>query len=462
MRTVASRCAAPKQFSRWIRVFPIMFFSVYLTGTVLFFVAGPFEYPVDNPWTLYLFLALAHLALLAGYWRAASGQPRNYFGPWKAPQLLLWSATISLLLLLPTSRARTGNVIPDIVDGIVNTGDAYARTVSLSEQPTGMPIIEYARIISGPLIGLLLPLTVFYWRQLTRTTRVLAVAGILGTVALFVAMGTNKAIADTVLLVPWMTFAGYKAGKLRLKPGRIVALGLCSVSAFVLFFTFFGLAMEGRSGSPAVTGYFPATGAKADADNFLVSGLSAGPAAVIMGLDIYLTPGYYALSLSLREPFVPMYGVGNSMFLYRQAARLTGDENIMKQPYPVRIEKYGWDAYGLWSSIYPWIASDVSFPGTILVVYLIGRLFALSWLDTLGGANPFAVVMFSQFLIMLFYFPANNQLLQSGEGFTAFWVTLFLWLRTRRRQDSTRSRALPKPSRSSLGDGCDGSSKSIE
>jgi hypothetical protein len=119
------------------------------------------------------------------------------------------------------------------------------------------------------------------------------------------------------------------------------------------------------------------------------------------------------------------------MFLYRQAARLTGNENIMKQPYPVRIEKYGWDAYGLWSSIYPWIASDVSFPGTILIVYLIGRLFALSWL-------------------------------QSGEGFTAFWVTLFLWLRTRHRQDPARQRVLAKSAETSLGSKRDGPSKSME
>ena len=116
----------------------------------------------------------------------------------------------------------------------------------------------------------------------------------------------------------------------------------------------------------------------------------------------------------------------------RRAARITGDSEILELPYPVRIEKYGWDAQALWSSIYPWIASDVSFPGTILVVFLIGRLFAQSWLDTLRRENPFGIVMFSQLLIMLFYFPANNQLLQSGEGFTAFWVTLFIWWRTRR------------------------------
>jgi hypothetical protein len=438
-----SASAASPRFSKWLRIFPIVFFSVYLTATVIFFAVGPFEFPVDNPGTLYLFLALAHVALLAGYWRAAFGEPKGYSGKWKASRLLFWSAAVSLLLLLPTCRARTGSFLPDITNGILNTGDAYANAVSLSMEGGQIPALEYLRILLGPLFAPLLPLTVFYWKVLARTTRIMAVGGIVGTVALFVGMGTNKAIADTMLLLPWMIFAGYKAGILQLKLRRVLACVVCGAVGFVLFLEFFGMAMAGRSGSPAAAGYFPATGVTADSENFSIRSLTPGPAILVMGLDIYLTSGYYALSLALHEPFVPMYGVGNSMFLYRQAARLTGDEDILQNPYPVRIEKYGWDAEGLWSSIYPWIASDVSFPGTILIVYLIGRLFALSWLDTLAGVNPFAVVLFSQLLIMLFYFPANNQLLQSGEGFTAFWVTLILWWRTRRPRGLGPARSVP-------------------
>jgi hypothetical protein len=99
----------------------------------------------------------------------------------------------------------------------------------------------------------------------------------------------------------------------------------------------------------------------------------------------------------------------------------------------MRIEDEGWDAFGEWSTIYPWIASDVSFPGTIVVVFLIGRLFALCWLDTLEGENPFAVGMFAQFIIMLSYFNANNQCLSGGEGLSGFVVLLILWLSTRRK-----------------------------
>jgi hypothetical protein len=169
-----------------------------------------------------------------------------------------------------------------------------------------------------------------------------------------------------------------------------------------------------------------------------------------VGLAFYVTHGYYGLYLSLDKPFVPMFGVGHSLFLTQQAIRITGNEQIGRSSYPKRIEEDGWDALGLWSSVYPWIASDLSFPGTIALVFVIGRLFALAWFDALSGSNPFAYGMLAQFLIMLFYFPANNQTSQFGEGFTAFWAILIVWLITRSRSipllSGTNARvASPRP-----------------
>jgi hypothetical protein len=245
-------------------------------------------------------------------------------------------------------------------------------------------------------------------------------------------MGTNNVIANTVLLVPSLVISSQFAGVTKLTRRGIACVIAAGACALLVFLSFFGTAVSSRTGSYIEARYFSAAKISPNYDNFMMSFLGDQSTSTLLGLDIYLTQGYYALSLSLKEPFVPMFGAGNSMFVSRQVARITGDDQIERMSYPARIEKYGWDAQGLWSSIYPWIASDVSFPGTLLVVFIIGRLFALSWLDTLNGANPFAVVMFSQFLIMLYYFPANNQLLQSGEGFAAFWVTLALWRRTRR------------------------------
>ena len=176
------------------------------------------------------------------------------------------------------------------------------------------------------------------------------------------------------------------------------------------------------------------SGLVANPDNILIQDAPPNVRLGVLGLTAYVTQGYYGLSLALDEPFVPMFGVGNSMFLYFNAIKLTGDSGIEKLPYPVRVEhSRGWGAYETWISIYPWLASDVSFPGVILVVFLIGRLFAMSWLDTVRGENPFAVAMLAQFIIMLFYFPANNQMLQSGEALVGFYGVMVLWLITRQR-----------------------------
>jgi hypothetical protein len=425
----------------WVRVFPILFFFGYLNFTVFLFVLGPWEYPVDSAFRLYLFLALAHLGLLSGYLSVPFLNPAGYSGKWTLSKLVKISVVLNLLLLLPTSRFRTGRFIPDVIGGIADPGGAYAQSLILREG--GEPLIEYVRILLGPLLYMALPLTVFYWNGLSRRMRIGGIVSILGTVALFISMGTNKAIADTVLLVPCLVFAAYCAGRIKLSRQKILRIGAASLLAFLLFLAYFGFAVSSRQGSPVTEGYLLSAHTHVDEDNFLVRSLPPPAATVLIALDIYITQGYYALSLSLQEPFVPMYGVGNSMFLYRQAARITGNARIAELPYPARIEKYGWDAQGLWSSIYPWIASDVSFPGTLVVIFLIGRLFAQSWLDTLGGNNPLAVAMFSIFVIMLFYFPANNQMLQSGEGLTAFWGTLILWRRSRGRVLAVRTYARP-------------------
>ena len=415
-----------QRLSLRVRLFPIVFFLSYLTFTVLLFAFGPWRYPMGKTGQLYFFLTLAHLALFLGYLSAIFRAPAACRYKLNYGTLVVISSIVALLLFFPTSAARTGHAIPQVVEGLNDPGVAYAASLRLREAETGF--VEYLRILLGPVLAFSLPLTWFAFRRLTHLQRLLGIAAMLSTVLLFIAMGTNKAIADTVLLIPWMVWAGHLASvsPLTRKFGLVIAaVALLGFAGFLMFFT---KTTAGRAGSITVAGILPTTGAYVDTENKLTKDLPDSAAIGAYGLTHSLSSGYYAVYLSLKAPFVPCYGVGNSMFLYRQVARVSGDQSILRRPYPVRIEQYGWDAYGLWSSIYPWLASDVSFPGVILVVFLIGRLFAMSWLDSIGGANPLAVVVFAHFVIMLFYFPANNQLMQSGQDFTAFWVTLVLWL----------------------------------
>jgi NhaP-type Na+/H+ or K+/H+ antiporter len=74
-------------------------------------------------------------------------------------------------------------------------------------------------------------------------------------------------------------------------------------------------------------------------------------------------------------------------------------------------------------------------------MFLLGRLLALTWLDTLRGANPYAIALFSLVVIMVSYLPANNQVLQGPESLVAFFALLVIWAVTRRPARA----ALPLP-----------------
>jgi hypothetical protein len=414
---------------RWL-LLPIVFFSLYLALTVAVFAFGPWPYPVESPIRLYVFLAAAQVSLLVGYLAGLRVRPARYYGRWSPKQLVKASVIVNLVLLVPTIAYRTGGAVPDLVSAFADPGAAYTTSNYLRE--TELPIIEYIRFFVGPILALLIPLTIFYWRSLTVWIRIGAATCIFGISVLFIAMGTNKALADLMLLGPTMLLAAVAARTLVFNRKARVGIALAIAITGALFIVQFAGTQASRPGSAAKYAYFTAIRSNADLQNFMVSGLPEWAQVGVLGLTGYLSQGYYAVDLSLSKPFVPMYGAGNSMFLYRQVARLTGDQSWLEAPYPVRIEVDGWSAYGLFASIYPWIASDVGFPGTIVVVFAIGFFFAMSWRETLQGVNPFAVAIFAQFAIMLFYFSANNQLLQSGEGWSAFWVTAIGWWWTRK------------------------------
>jgi hypothetical protein len=152
-------------------------------------------------------------------------------------------------------------------------------------------------------------------------------------------------------------------------------------------------------------------------------------------LSGYFCQGYKGLSLAMDQEFTSSYGLGFSDFFRRNFLRVIGrpdlEKEIFARTYAGKINSLGWTHLGLWSSFFTHPASDISFLGTILLVFLIGFLFGLSWKDSLLTENPFAVTSFIGFCTMVFYFSANNQMFQSGEQFIGFSVILFVWLLSR-------------------------------
>ena len=125
--------------------------------------------------------------------------------------------------------------------------------------------------------------------------------------------------------------------------------------------------------------------------------------------------------------FHSMLGLGNSPFAMAAYTSLTGDDALYQDSYTYRLREAGWSDEHQWSTMFPWLANDVSFPGVLPLMLLIGAGFGASWRDAVFGRNDRAAVVFVVFAIMMGYLPANNQVTLAPDHFFALLVWCLGW-----------------------------------
>ena len=88
----------------------------------------------------------------------------------------------------------------------------------------------------------------------------------------------------------------------------------------------------------------------------------------------------------------------------------------------------GYSKEHLWHSIYPWLASDFGFAGTLVVMSFFGFLLAVIWLRVISIRDPFDITLLYLMLIFFYYISANNQVFQCLETFFCFFICLLYLL----------------------------------
>jgi hypothetical protein len=150
-----------------------------------------------------------------------------------------------------------------------------------------------------------------------------------------------------------------------------------------------------------------------------------------LGLSLfisYISQGYYGLSLTLQLPFEWSYGMGNSFAMTSYAEQYFGMSGIFEKTYPFRMENvFNWPAKMYWHTIFPWLASDITFPGALALMFFVGRGYARSLIDSVIYESPLGISAFYLLTILLLYLPANNQLMQAREMMIATVVLFFSW-----------------------------------
>jgi hypothetical protein len=425
---------------------PLKLFVGYIIGTVLISFYGPMQY--DNydrtSVAVYMaaFLMIFSLSYGFGVRKTVGMRPEAIARPSRrATKILMWCIVIAFI-----AKAA------DLVVGIATNG----LHLSLSEMGTNYVDLyaDYVRN-SGRSQNLMffvnLPLTlptqaamvlgIFYYKFLDRPYRVMLISTFVAVLlANTVGQGKQKQFGDIVIFLMAVGLIKYATvgWKFRARARHLVtALGVLAIVAFAfilkLRYSAIGITAANYNAKASAE-----TWMNFDHPLFKLLGQDLGfPVAML--LTGYLSSGYYGLSLCLQLPFKWTYFLGSSYSMMVAFSRFLGTNFLLGDTYPMRMENVtGYSAMTKWQTIFPWLASDFTFVGTLFVVGALGYVYAICWKEATVRRNPVSILLFAVMTLGLVFVPANNQLMIAPDGVIALVVLSFLWVFKRRTYEVGR------------------------
>jgi hypothetical protein len=416
----------------------------YLGVTIIAFVAGPFDWPVDNWTTLLCFLAAVTLAMYGGFrlalTRPAVGAP---FDGWRL--VIVLGAIANVVILFPAAYAYTGKMPWDVFSALRDQQAAYEelQQTLLLTADTRTPVV-LARTLAAPLTFAVVPLGLLHWGRMSIQLRILFVVSIGSTLAFSILRGTDREIADLVLISGAATMIKLARlivhEKIRLSDiVRRYALGI--IFAGLAFLAAATLFIDRKEGRVTDIHYFcfDETTICADFDHPILRAFGErGQFALVMAAA-YASNGYYGLSLALGLNFHSTFGLGHAPFLMKAYSDLVGSDALYEQSYTYRLRELGWDDLRVWSTMFPWIANDIGFLMMPVLMLVIGWIFGGTWRDAVLAREDRAAIVFAFMTIMIAYIPANSQLTLVSDSYFSFVVWIAWWLLGRRRSRSSNS-----------------------
>lgn len=432
----------PMNKSLWA---PMKFVQIYLSFVFILFIFGPLPWPVENKFLVNLYLIMAQLLLLFGYFLSVKKRRIGYGNQGviqkqniNIEKLIKYLMFISFGVFIANYLSRVGlssfnfiEAYDNFINGLINPGHQYYEKLISSEQVVNnYTLLVIINAVTAPFKWLFIPLCIVNWGRIRKIYKFGMIIYVLLDIISWISIGTNKGIFDNVFIVGFSLLIKVyldntnikkviKRNKSKLKA---MIFGLIGISFAVFYVTYGTTSRLGK-----VKYYYEPANINVNFDSPIMLIIPGFLKDALIIISTYLTQGYYGLSLAMREPFTTSYGVGGSWFLMGVFQKITGID-VTLRTYPFKIIGYGWDPYINWHSIYTWLSSDFSFIGTLIIMMVIGYWFGEVWKSVLFQKNIYGIGLFILFMIMFMYFPANNQVFAFINTFSAFWGLFILWI----------------------------------
>ncbi len=436
---LASRSAAPAQIRlRSVLMAPARYTTLYLVGTFVIFLMSNLTRDVENMFLLCLVVGLSYSGLHLGFRAGALSSQTPYravvikdFGRTRPEFWLILAGSLYFTIWGVNQIYEFGGSSPgEVIRAIFSPGESYKAKFEIYQMrmdTNRVSRVTQLLVLLSLLYAINIPLGVTSWLRLKPWIRVIFVGSVLIYVASFLFIGTMKGIGDVFLFA--LAGTGVLLAKQYLKSrvviSRAQARALIAVLAVALF-TY----MAGNQVARAEEFGITESGIVGDiSDTFIARTLGQNVAYGVYSVLAYPSHGYLGLSHSLQQPFEFSYGAGFSQALDSYRLQFLGGEDNLYLTYPHRAEPVtGWPARMYWSTIFPWLASDMTFFLVPVFMAVVGFVFARVWIACIFGRSILALAAFGQFVIFVAFIPANNQILMQRQGLWVVVSLLALWV----------------------------------
>jgi hypothetical protein len=418
---------------------PLFLALPYLAVTYLLFFIGPYSWPIRAWWVIYFYIPAVFVVLTTGFMIGVNGTARG--SDFRIGRTLYWlGSAIAIILLVPTALTYTGKPPWEIGTALADQRQAYTQLADQLRETEGTRApLAIVRGLGGPFVFCVLPLLVMTWNISGKLWKFAGISTILASIDLSILRGTTRELADiavvgsSALLIRTAISAKKNDNHLLyaiLSRWKLILFGFLSVS--IVTVALIGRTEARMGGEKA--GCIGQSGVCADLNEGIYRHFSDTFAFGSATVTAYLSQGYYGLSLAAEKPFLPTWGLGHSPPLTAWAVKLGADPIYAGRTYTARADGDGWSDETQWSTLMAWIANDLTLWGALIFIGVLGFLWGKSWVDAVIGGDVRAAIFFCALMMMVFYLPANNQMMLTLENYMAlaFWTALWAIGRNRR------------------------------
>lgn len=292
--------------------------------------------------------------------------------------------------------------------------DVYARQEAAGQVNGAAQVLTLAAGLSAPLV----PFMVVYWKRITGDIRLLGLVGLVAYVGYFMAIGTLAGLGQTVIFAGVALAVRGAQRQTRSQTSRRRVAGLVLGLGFALYMSYTQGERLAELSERTASKYEPNPVVEAVAGEAFARGVTS--------TSYYPTHGYQGLALNLQTPFQWTHGQGASRAIDSYVAQYGLAESVADDTYPARTEvRTGWPAGQLWATIYPWLASDLTWFGVLGFMFVLGWWTARWWYEAVVERSRLALLLLCQAGLLIAFIPANNQI-GASRPYTIAAATLLL------------------------------------